>query len=56
MKNKLIGPYTLHDYGFGQRAAWRHGWRDGEGKFDRSRNVIGAYNRGRMGNPGRLPQ
>lgn len=56
MNSKLVGPYTLQDFGFGQRAAWRHGWRDGEGKFDRSRNIVGSYFRGRITDAGRLPQ
>lgn len=54
-REKLIGPYTVHNYGSGRIAAWRHGWRDGRGQFDRTRNVIGGYFRGRITDAGRLP-
>ena len=69
MNRKLIGPYTVMPvppYQDGQliicALAWRHGWRDQEGRWDSDRNVIGAWVASPMlltqyrPNPRRLPQ
>lgn len=47
-RTKYVGPYTIEDFGYGRRQVmvWRHGWRDGRGKYDRARNVVGGHNGG----------